>query len=66
MAPNAECPLAEKDRRAVLAVLDHQRLRPHGKHLARGARQAGLISQHLGFTIIDQQNVHNFQSFPKL
>src|ERR1700730_1433832 len=39
MRSKAECSLAEKDSRPVLAVLDHQRARSHSKNFIRRARK---------------------------
>ena len=42
MMPDSERAFAEENGRAVLAMLDHQRLRPHGQHFLRGARQVAF------------------------
>ena len=66
MTPDAECAFAEENGRAVFAVLDDQRLRAHGENLVRGAGQAGFVRQHLGFAVVDEQNVDQLQRLGQL
>ena len=61
MAADAERALAEKDGRAVFAVLHHQPARPAGQNFIGGARQAGIAGQHFGLGIVDQQHVDELQ-----
>src|SRR5947209_6456699 len=61
MASNAEGAILEKDRSAIFSVFDHQRLGPQLQNLLRGARQAGIFGQHLGFSIVDQQCINGLE-----
>ena len=66
MSADAECAFAEKNGRAIFAVLDDQRLRADGEDFAGGAGQAGFVGQHLGFAVVNQQNVHHAEGFAQL
>ena len=63
MPANSEGSFAEEDGGAIFSVLDDQSLRPHSQHFLRGTRKIGLSSQHFGFTVIDQQDIHQLQGF---
>src|SRR5581483_396744 len=63
MASDAECAFAEENSRAVFAVLDHQCFRPHGDDFLRGPRKVCFMRQHLGFGVINQQHVDQFEGF---
>ena len=63
MTADAERAFAKENGCAVFAVLDDQSLRPHGQHFVGGARQVGFAGEHLGFRVIDQQHVDQFQRF---
>ena len=67
MAANSECTFAKENGRAVLSVLDDQRLRPHSENLVRGTQQVLLsTSQHFGFAVVDQQNIYQPQGLTQL
>ena len=53
---------AEQDR-AVLAALDHQRVRAHGHDLGGGAAQVVFAGEQARFAIVDQQEVPLLQGF---
>ena len=63
MMAHAERAFAKENRCAILAVLEHQRLRSHIEHLVRCSQKVRFTSQHLGFSVIDEQNIHQLQSF---
>ena len=63
MTADAERTFAKENCRAVFSVLDDQRLRAHGQHFLRGARQVGFVGQHLGFGVVDQQDIDQLQRF---
>ena len=63
MPANSEGSFAEEDGGAIFSVLDDQSLRPHSQHFLRGTRKIGLSCQHFGFTVIDQQDIHQLQGF---
>ena len=55
MTADAERPFAEENCGAIFSVLDDQSLRAHGENFLRGAREIGLVSEHLGFGVVDEQ-----------
>ena len=61
MTPNPKRAFAKENRRAIFAMLDHQRLRTHGQHFLRRARQVLFLRQHFGFGVVDQQHIHQLQ-----
>ena len=63
MTADAERSLAKENGRAVFAVFDDQRLRAHGEHFVRGARQVGFVGQHFRFGVVDEKDVDEFQGF---
>src|SRR5437016_5702659 len=66
MAANSKCAFAKENCCPVLAVFYYQRLRPHGKYLARSPWQAVFLRKHLGFAIIDEQDIHELQRLAQL
>src|SRR5450759_2492076 len=54
--------LAEQDG-AVLAALDHQRVRAHVHNLGGGAAQVVFARKQAGFAVVDQQEVPLLESF---
>ena len=63
MTSDSERSFAEKDCRAVLAVLNDQRLRSQREDFVRRARQVGFTGEHLGFRVVDQKDIHQLQGF---
>ncbi len=57
MPPNPESSILKEHRRAIFAVLDHQRLGPHGEHLLRCPHQAEVLGEHFGLGIINEQGI---------